>query len=91
MSNAYPWTNEMRREADALNAKVEQEAAREAELDEPLFMGIAERWYDRHLCRCANGHVNGMFKKSEQYGMDLCLTCNAPVRMTFPEDKGLVS
>ncbi len=82
----YPWTPELRARADALNARVE--AARQAEeaRGEPMFMGIPERWYDNLRWRCANGHTANTFLKSEQFGMDLCLRCGAPVRMTAPED-----
>ena len=63
----------------------------------PSFLGIPERWYadgpdkpyghpDRGAkFRCVNGHVSRMILKSECFG-DLCLACQGPLVMTFPED-----
>lgn len=61
------------------------------------FLGIPDRWYadgpdkpyghpDRGAkFRCVNGHVSRMILKSERFG-DLCLECQGPLMMTFPED-----
>jgi hypothetical protein len=53
----------------------------------PLFMGIPDRWYDAPgpRLRCTQGHVSRCVLKSEERG-DLCLACQEPVLMTFPED-----
>lgn len=54
------------------------------------FMGFPERWLDDATWRCENGHVSKMFLKSEVKG-DVCLACQKPIWLTFPEDKELTS
>jgi hypothetical protein len=71
---------------DALQAR----ARAEIEKGAPAFMGKPDRWYDRGLFRCRNGHVSETYLKSEAVGADICLEagCFARVWLTFPEDVG---
>jgi hypothetical protein len=54
----------------------------------PFFMGKPDRWYEPPgpRFRCTRGHVIGAVLKSEGLGRDACLSCQAPVVLTFPED-----
>lgn len=51
----------------------------------PFFLGIPDRWFEDPHWRCLNGHVSRRYLKTEEYG-DLCLACQKPVRLSFPED-----
>jgi hypothetical protein len=51
-----------------------------------LFLGIPDRWFERPLWRCRAGHLSNRILKSELKG-DLCLACQEPVLLTFPEDQ----
>lgn len=53
---------------------------------EEKFLGIPDSWYEAMKFRCANGHVSSMILKSEGLGVDMCLKCQAPARLTFPTD-----
>lgn len=44
------------------------------------FLGKPEEWFEDLHWFCENGHVSGMFLKSEEEG-DLCLACYKPVFM----------
>lgn len=48
----------------------------------PHFMGKPEAWYDDPHWFCGNGHVSGMFLKTDDG--DMCLACRAPVCMGPP-------
>lgn len=52
-----------------------------------MFMGIPDHWFENPRWRCHNDHVGVMYLKSEEVGMDLCLTCFEPVALSFPSDK----
>lgn len=55
------------------------------ERGDPFWFGLPDAWYEAGRYRCANGHVSQRILKSEARG-DLCLECQAIVRLTFPED-----
>lgn len=52
-----------------------------------MFLGLPDRWYDGKKFRCAKGHISTTILKSEVKG-DLCLECQTPALLTFPEDAG---
>lgn len=51
----------------------------------PWFLDAPERWLDAHTYRCENEHVSTRVLSSEERGY-LCLACQKPVHLTFPED-----
>lgn len=53
----------------------------------PFFMGLPARWLDTPTWRCTNGHVSKRYLKSEATSLDLCLACQEPCLLTFPEDQ----
>jgi hypothetical protein len=52
----------------------------------PRFLDPPDRWCCPPRWRCAAGHVSARYVQSERRG-DRCLACDAPVLLTFPEDK----
>lgn len=50
------------------------------------FFGLPDRWYDKPLWRCNNGHIMHSYIKSEIIGA-YCPECGESVWLTFPEDK----
>ena len=70
---------DLRRQLDALS---------EAERDRgsPMFINRPDAWFEAGLWRCINGHVSTRYLKSEETGLDLCLECEKPLALTFPED-----
>ena len=52
----------------------------------PMFLGKPERWFADPRWRCPNDHVSVSYLKSESRGGPLCLECEEPVFLTFPED-----
>lgn len=69
-----------------LNLWLSQAKGIEALCGTQFFLGLPERWLDEPRWRCLNGHVSRRYLKSEEHG-DLCLACEQPVRLTFPEDE----
>lgn len=57
----------------------------------PRFMGLPDRWFEPPgpRWRCANGHTMEWYIKSERLGYSKCTSCDSPVWLTFPEDKGV--
>lgn len=53
--------------------------------DPEMFLGLPDRWCEAGKFRCRTGHVSVRILKSETRG-DLCLSCQEPVLLTFPED-----
>jgi len=51
------------------------------------FLGTPERWLEKPTYRCENGHVSKMVLRSEKLNRPACLECQAPIWLTFPEDK----
>ncbi len=51
---------------------------------EEMFMGIPDKWYEDGFHCCNNGHINGMYLKSEMKGA-VCMTCQEPSHI-FPSD-----
>jgi hypothetical protein len=67
------WATELRKQAAAMGEKT--------------LLGIPVRWMSgTPKYRCPNDHVSTTILKSEVLG-DLCLTCQEPVLLTFPEDQ----
>ncbi len=50
-----------------------------------MFLGRPDRWYEAGRWRCPNDHVSARYLKTESRGA-ICLACDAPVCLTFPED-----
>ena len=52
-----------------------------------MFMGLPDRWFEAPgpKFRCTQGHVSTCILKSTLHG-DLCLNCQEPLMLTFPED-----
>lgn len=67
----------------ALMAELHRRARLE---DGPTKNGVPIRWLDAGVYRCRNDHVGTRVLKSEESG-SVCLTCRAPLHLTFPEDK----
>jgi hypothetical protein len=72
----------MPHEASVLAEELQRRADRE---DSPKENGRPTRWWDTGKFRCTNDHVGTNVLKTENEG-DRCLTCQAPVFLTFPED-----
>jgi hypothetical protein len=65
----------------SLRAWQSGEAAKEAARGVPLWLDrIPETWLDDPHWFCPNGHVSGVYLKSEERG-DLCLACMEPVML----------
>lgn len=56
----------------------DRELTRAIEDGEMLFMGFPSTWIEDPHWFCANGHVSGVYLKSEGEG-NLCLACLTPV------------
>lgn len=67
---------------ELFDAFIECEKAKQVKDNKPMFMSIPEEWLDAGKWCCQNGHVNGMYLKSEMQG-SVCLCCGSPVRL-FP-------
>lgn len=52
-----------------------------------IWGNVPDRWYENTKYRCENGHVSLSFLKSEALRSDVCLACQKPILITFPEDE----
>lgn len=47
------------------------------EQGEEMFLGVPDNWYENGIHICKNGHLNGMYLKSEMKGA-VCIQCYEP-------------
>ncbi len=56
-----------------------------AELDHPHGRIVPDRWISDPHWRCIYLHVSNRFTR-DRHGLRVCVVCDFPVHLTFPED-----